>query len=578
MADDDTIVDAERVALGGAGAGNGSYTSGEVYAVNFISVRANDAAAAEPASGQAPMLFTVTLDSAAPAGGLSLDYATADGTATGGASCDGTADYLTTGGTLSFSAGERVKTVAVNVCADGAGSETNETLLLNISGASLGSIDDAQAAGIITQGGTTAGTFIISELRTSGPGGTADEFVEFYNNTNLPHTVAASDASAGYGIFKMGATCADTPVLVGTIPNGTVIPARGHYLAVGSGYTLGGYAAGDLTLTADIESDANVGVFTTANVSNLSTVTRLDAVGFGSNVDPSAAVAFGGDAASRPVRNGVQPFRKGVKADVLSAGGSNGVCDLLREGNNLPTVSGSNKEYSFFREECDFTGGVGCATGGNPKDTGDNAADFMFADTAATLISGVQRRLGAPGPENLSSPVRRDNSGVGAALLDGTVSSSVPPNRVRGFASDPTNNSTFGTLTIRRRVFNHTGGDVTRLRFRIIEMTTYPVPAGTADLRARTSVDEVSVGPINDAVTCAAAGAGSTPCTLTVKGLTLEEPPSQPDGGGVNATLAAGTVTLAQPLTDGASLPVSFLLGLQATGTFRFYIIVEALP
>ena len=140
------------------------------------------------------------------------------------------------------------------------------------------------------------------------------------------------------------------------------------------------------------------------------------------------------------------------------------------------------------------------------------------------------------------------------------------------------NHSLFGTLTIRRRVTNNTGGDVTRLRFRIIELTSYPVPPGTADLRARTSVDEVSVGPIHDAGTCAAAGEGSPPCSLTVRGLTLEEPPAQSGGGGINATLAAGTVTLATPLADGASLPVSFLPGVQATGTFRFLITVEALP
>jgi hypothetical protein len=44
---------------------------------------------------------------------------------------------------------------------------------------------------------------------------------------------------------------------------------------------------------------------------------------------------------------------------------------------------------------------------------------------------------------------------------------------------------------------------------------------------------------------------------------------------GINSTLS---VTLGTPLTNGASLPVSFLLGIQTTGNFRFLIIVEALP
>ena len=52
----------------------------------------------------------------------------------------------------------------------------------------------------------------------------------------------------------MGADCNAAPVLIAVIPNGTVIPARGHYLLVGSSYSLADYggtgaAAGDQTLT-----------------------------------------------------------------------------------------------------------------------------------------------------------------------------------------------------------------------------------------------------------------------------------------------------------------------------------------
>ena len=96
----------------------------------------------------------------------------------------------------------------------------------------------------------------------------------------------------------------------------------------------------------------------------------------------------------------------------------------MREGNTLPPVSGSTVEYSFFRSE-------GTASGGNPKDTNDNSADFKFADTQGTFISGVPQQLGAPGPESKTSPIRRDTSGIGLPLLDATVSSALSPNRVR---------------------------------------------------------------------------------------------------------------------------------------------------
>jgi hypothetical protein len=512
--------------------------------INSTDIRINDAKQTEPATGTSTMLFTVTLTQPAPGGGLTVNYASANGggtPATGGASCSGSEDYVTTSGTATVAAGSMTTTIPVTICSD-ASAEPDETLLMNISSPTSGTIVDSQATGTITA--NTAGTFLISELRTSGPGGAGDDYVELYNNTNSPLTVAASDASAGYGLYKIGATCNDSPVLIGTIPNGTVIPARGHYLVVGSAYSLANYggtgaAAGNLTMSSDIENDRNVAVFSTANVANISSANRLDAVGFGTN--------------------------------------TGNVCDLLREGTNLGATAGSTTEHSFFRKECDFVTGVGCSTPGTPKDTNDNSVDFMFADTQGTFISGIPQRLGAPGPENLASPILRNT--VVVNNLDNSVASSAVPNRVRSFTSDPGNNSTFGTLKLRRRVFNNTGGNVTRLRFRVVEMTTFPSPGGgVADLRLRTSLNEVSVGPVNDATTCTASGAGTPPCSVNVSGLTLESPPSQPNGGGFNSTVSAGTITLGTPLANGASLNVNFLLGIQTTGTFRFLVIVEALP
>ncbi len=376
-----------------------------VTPVNSNQININNAQVAEPASpNTVDMTFTVSL--AQPASGpVSVNFATADQTATAGTCGNPGADYVTTGGTLNFATGEQVKTINVPICSD-AVADDGETLLVNLSGAAGASIVDGQAVGTITA--NTPGTFLITELRTSGPGGPADDFVELYNNSNSPLTVAATDASAGFGIFKMGADCNATPVLLGTIPNGTVIPARGHYLLVGSAYSLGNYggtgaAAGNLTATSDIENDRNVGVFSTDDVEAISTANRLDAVGFGTNVG--------------------------------------GACNLLREPSNLPAVSGSTLEYTFFRKQCDFVTGVGCASGGNPKDSNDNSADFLFADTLGSNIAGVTQRLGAPGPENIASPIRRDTTGVFATLLDSTKPTSAEPNRHRDLTDTGTNNS-----------------------------------------------------------------------------------------------------------------------------------------
>ena len=257
-----------------------------------------------------------------------------------------------------------------------------------------------------------------------------------------------------------------------------------------------------------------------------------------------------------------------------AAGSTSEANTLYKEGTGYPALTPFSIDYAFVRDTCGKGGSITtfgpCPTNGLPKDTDNNAADFYFVDTNGTSAGSVQR-LGAPGPENLSSPVQQ-NANVLVLNLDGTVGSSAAPNRVRDLTSDPANNSTFGTLDLRRRVVNTTGFPVTRLRYRIIDITTFPAPSGIADLRPRTSTN-LTVNGINDADTCA----GATPCSVTVLGTTLEQPPTQSNGGGFNSSLSSDTVTLATPLQLGESINVHFLLGIQQTGSFKFFINVELL-
>ncbi|HST51823.1 MAG TPA: hypothetical protein VLJ61_07405 [Pyrinomonadaceae bacterium] len=382
----------------------------------------------------------------------------------------------------------------------------------------------------------TAGQLIISSFRVRGPNGANDEYIEIYNNSGADHTVTAASGT-GYGVAASDGTTRCT------IPNNTVIPNKGHYLCVNSvGYSLASYpagngttATGDTTYTTDIPDNAGIALFNNnTGGASYSLANRLDAVGSTSEANT-----------------------------------------IYKEGTGYPALTPFSIDYSFYRDTCGKGGSIttfGACTISTPKDTDNNAADFIFVDTNGTS-AGAGQRLGAPGPQNLSSPIQR-NSSMGGFLLDGTVSSSAPPNRVRDFTSDPANNSTFGTLDLRRRIVNNTGGNVTRLRFRVIDITTFPAPSGIADLRPRTST-AVVVSGINDAGTC---GASPTPCTVTVQGTTLEQPPSQPNGGGFNSSLSAGTVTLATPLANGASVDVRFLLGIQQTGNFKFFVNVEVLP
>lgn len=372
-----------------------------------------------------------------------------------------------------------------------------------------------------------AGSLIISEFRFRGPGGSQDEFVELYNNTSGDITVATTDGSLGWTVVASNGSA------VCRVDNGRTIPARGHFLCANlAGYSLGGYATADTTWTGgDVPDSAGIALFRSNNPANYNLANRLDAVGY---------------------------------ANVNS---------LYREGAGFQTSSpgneiGGNIEYAFLRT-------MTRASNGLPKDTGDNVADFMGVDTSATTSTSIGRNLGAPGPENLASPINR-NAQFGAALLDPTVSSTASPNRVRSFS--PVTNGAFGTLSIRRTFTNNTGMPITRLRFRIVEITTRtaPVVSGQADLRALDSMLPSFVvmtggGPVNVMATAVE-----------------DNPPTQASGGGWNSSLnvpsvggslitsPTGVILLGTPLLPGQSISVEFLLGVETPGTFVFYVNIEA--
>jgi hypothetical protein len=230
-----------------------------------------------------------------------------------------------------------------------------------------------------------------------------------------------------------------------------------------------------------------------------------------------------------------------------------------------------------------------CPSGGSVVDSHNNSSDFYFVDTQGTFTTAGQR-LGAPGPENLASAIER-NLTLPSSLVFPCMAASAAPNRIRDLTSDAANNSTAGTMEIRRQFTNMTGAPVTKLRFRMIDISTFPAASGSiADLRVRSSATLPSV---------------ANPCGANVQidGTSLETPGAQPNGGGLNSSLSLSSVTAAPsgggkqrgstrtavvrpdgvieldaPLPNGSTINVRFFLGVQQPGTFKFFINVEALP
>jgi hypothetical protein len=399
----------------------------------------------------------------------------------------------------------------------------------------------------------TGTMLLISEFRTFGPTGTCDEFVEIYNPSNNTFTVQSLEAgAAGFAVAQSNGN------VLFTIPNGTNIPARGHYLAVnngggactgsfsGSAYPAGNgmTATGNNTLNEDILTNAGIAIFNTSLQAGFTLANRLDAVG--STAETNTLYVEG---------TGYPPFSAALSGN--------------------PGIN-----FSLFRN----------AQSGLPRDTNNNETDFQTADIngtnlCASTLNFQCQRLGAPGPENLSSPTQR-NAEIKASLVDtqctGIAVNPVLPSACRferrtnagsGFGSSPTST---GTLSIRRRFTNSTGASVTRLRFRIVDITTFPSLLGTADLRAISST-QVTATCQSENGTPHLCSDNASPQT-TIEGTTLEtDAREQPNGGGFNSTLSAGTVTLGNALAPGASVNLQFLLGVEQNGTFRFFVNVEAL-
>ncbi|HEV7904120.1 MAG TPA: Ig-like domain-containing protein [Pyrinomonadaceae bacterium] len=358
-------------------------------------------------------------------------------------------------------------------------------------------------AGAVTQ----PGTVLISEFRFNGPNGTGDEFIELYNNSDSPVSLngwtIAAPAGTGGGGVVSGIT-------------GQIL-ARSHFLVAPSDYSVAGYPSNGI-VTAVPDQAYTGGAFLDDGGAQLRDLNgaAIDSVGFSS-------------------ANGTG-FREGAG---LSP--STGV---------TPTAS---DQYSFVRK----------MTSGFPQDTNDNAADFVLVSTSGTVGATIAI-LGAPGPENSAAPIQR-NGAIKASNVDTCAGAGTCQNRVR--VGTQVTNGAFGTLKIRRKFTNTTTENVTRLRFRVVDITTLNSP-GYAPGNSQADLRVVPSDASNFTVTL------STGESAPVAGTQVETPPAQTLGGGLNSSIVLITPVGIAP---GASVNVEFNLGVQQSGSFRFFVNVEAL-
>lgn len=200
------------------------------------SLSINDVSVSEGNGGPTTAMFTVSLSAPAPAGGVTFDIATADGTGGSGATVadnDYVANILT-----GQSIPQGGQTYFFNVIVNGdTNFESNETYFVNITNISSGATaGDVQGQGTITNDDCPAPAADIVISQVYGGGGNTGatythDFIELFNQGNT--TVNLSGWSVQYGSASGTGTWDTTPL------SGSIAPG-GYYLvqeAQGTGGT-----------------------------------------------------------------------------------------------------------------------------------------------------------------------------------------------------------------------------------------------------------------------------------------------------------------------------------------------------
>ncbi len=216
----------------------------------------------------AVLAFAVTLERAA-SGTVTVDYATADGSAQAGV------DYKAASGTLTFQAGESSKTIEVAVL-DDAHDEGEETLTLTLSNPSPGRLTDGEATGtiknqdplpraLLARFGRTAAVHVVEhvEERLQAPRepGFRGRFAGRELRRGMEREMALTFLS------QLGASAGVRPVGAGVHGPMASAPAAGALsqgtpgLAAGGGHMAGrspmGAMAGPLGATAGLDGGLN---------------------------------------------------------------------------------------------------------------------------------------------------------------------------------------------------------------------------------------------------------------------------------------------------------------------------------
>jgi hypothetical protein len=361
----------------------------------------NDVSLSEGNSGTTAFTFTVTLSQASNQT-VTVDYATANGTATAGS------DYQSTSNTLTFNPGDTSKQITVLVNGDTL-VEPDETFFVNLSSASGANISTGQGVGTIQNDDTA--NLVISQVY--GGGGLTNatftnDFVEIFNHG----TTTVNFAVTPYSIQYAGATSnfgGTTASSLTTLNSGTIAPGQYFLVQEASGGPVG---------TALPTPDATGSINLAATAGKVALVVGTAAV--------SATSCPGDDLSTAPTN----PSGNNI-VDFVGYG----TTASCYEGATGPAPAPSNTT-------ADFRKAGGCT------DNNDNANDFLVATPHPRNAGSPTNNCVAGTAPNLTIndvTVVEGNSGTVAATFTVSLSSPAPSTDVTFDIATQNNTATSGS-------------------------------------------------------------------------------------------------------------------------------------
>ncbi|MCP9494935.1 MAG: DNA/RNA non-specific endonuclease [Pyrinomonadaceae bacterium MAG19_C2-C3] len=223
-----------------------------------------------------------------------------------------------------------------------------------------------------------------------------------------------------------------------------------------------------------------------------------------------------------------------------------GIADSFAPQPSATDASGADVEHSFVR--------LGDLS--NRSRISFPGRNFALVSPSQTTLGNIQSTLGAPAPQGTRAATNVFGSTLRFSLADTDAGTTATSRFRRGRTADKTVN---GTLVFQRTITNTGALPINFLRLRVTDITTL----GRDPLQTRRESADVRVLSSTD--------------NGNARGLTLEEPPAQPLGGGLNSSLIVNGINSQTPLAPSESITLEFRLSVAKAGRFRFAVMPEAL-